>query len=239
MEKHHHHHHRSIEEQRREKALKIFARILFMAAVLTFVPYLAIEFFPFLKSVYVHHKINMTTMSYILLRIALMGIPMIVAAPEKLYQELISLKKIDLLSRWFAVTSFLFFTGLVVDIMSYNIFGGYEDLGDDPIMIKMLWGDIGLNGLIFCFLQGTGYFILWKKIKKHKKTVVITFAVTYALYMLCPIIYGIFENDLLYSQGRQTWFFKNIWFFISNALLVSGIAVAALKRRIWGELIWK
>lgn len=238
-EHHHNHNRRSPKEIKKEKILKNTARLLLISAVLVLIPYLVIELYPFLKLIYVNRQINMTTICYTLLRGALLGIPILVVTPESFYKKYVPFSKIDLLSKWFALTSLLYFTGLVADIISYNVFGGYEDLGNDPVLIKMLWGNIGINGLLFCALQCAGYLVLWKIIKKHKKDVVIAFATVYALYLLCPIIHGFVTYDLLASQGRQEWLDKNIWFFISNALLVTGIAVAAKKRSIWSELIWK
>ncbi|MBQ7793448.1 MAG: hypothetical protein IJ366_02905 [Clostridia bacterium] len=234
---HHHHHHHSIEKERKNKKIKRIVRVLFVVALVMLIPYLAIEFFPFVRSIFAHNKINMSTVCYTFLRIALLGIPIIITMPSKPYKKWI--EKTDLLSKWFAVTSFLFFTGLVADIMSYNIFGGYEDLGEDPVMLKMLWGNIGINGLVFCFVQGLGYLFLWKKIKSHKKDVVLLFAATYALYLIMPFAFMIITHIPFGTDAWHIWFDKNIWFYISNVFFLAGLIVCATTRRAWSEIIWK
>ncbi len=236
---HKHHRERTPEEKGRDLTLEIISKGLIALAVILWIPYLAIEFIPFIRSAMEYEKINLSTMSYSALRVMLVLVPIIMIVPEKLYFKVMNLKKIKLLSRWFIGIAFFFFTGVVVDIMSYNVFGGYQDFGEDPIYIKMLWGSVSLWGITFCVLQCICYLVLWRKINGHKKQAVIAFAVTYALYMILPILSGVLTGADFTVNPWNIWLSKNIWFFLTNALVLAGLIVSAQSRRVWSSLIWR
>ncbi len=233
------HRSRTPEEKRRDTVLEVVSKGLVIIAVLIWIPYLTVQFIPFLRSCFAHNKINLTTMCYSALRVLLMLVPIVIITPEKFYTEYISLRKIKILSKLFGCLAFLFFMCLVVDIISYNVFGTYEDKGLDPIALKMLWGNLGINGMVFCTIQSIYYLILWKKINGHKKDIVTSFAVVYALYMLLPIATGLILRVDFTAGAWSVWFDKNIWFFISNAFLLAGLVVAAQSRRAWSRLLWQ
>ncbi len=236
-EQHHHHHHRSPEQKQTDRIAIIIARTFFVLAFVALMPYFTIEFFPFLRAVSALDKVNVTTICYVLLRICMIGIPVIFILPSKLYKAKIG--KISLFKRWFLATSFFFFAGIFVDIMTYNIFGGYTDIGRDPIMIKMLCGNIGLNGLVFCFCQGAGYYLLYKRMSGPKKGVVVAFTATSLCYMLMPIAYALISGRIIGTNAWDTWHSKNMWFFVSNIFMTAGLWTAAASRRTWSKLIWQ
>ena len=231
------HHHRDPEKVKQEKTIKFFALLMIVFSILALVPYLALEFFPFTTSIYAHSKVNIATMCYTALRIMLVLIPIAVVLPSRAYKTLID--KINLLSKMFSLTSFFFFGGMVADIMSYNIFGGYIDTGKDPIMIKMLSGYVGAGGVFYCFVQGVFYLLLSKKIKGHKKDVVMLFAGAYITYILIPILLMLIVKVPFFTKDWYTWFNKNVYLWLSNAFLLIGLLISTKSRRVWSEIIWK
>ncbi len=233
----HHHRTRSPEKEARDRALKRWARILLIVSIVALIPYLASQLLPFMRSIEAHRKINLSSACYTVLRVMLVAMPIAVALPSKLYREYV--EKVKLLSKILTVISFLFFAGMVADIMTYNVLGGYEDIGDDPIMIKMLWGGIGLEGIVFCFIQGVFYLLLSKNIKGHKKDVVLLLAGAYTAYILLPFAHMLIKGTEFFTEQWYVWFFKNVYLWISNAFLLAGLVVATRSRRVWSELIWK
>lgn len=233
----HHHYHRDPEKKKREKRIRCCSMMFLILAIIILIPYLAIEFFPFITSIQAHHKINFSTMCYTFLRATFVLMPIVIVLPSKPYKDFI--EKISLIEKMLALTSFFFFTGLVADIMSYNIFGGYIDVGEDPVMIKMLYGHIGITGIVMCFIEGFLYLLLSKKVKQHKKDVVILFATAYAVYLIAPFICQLINNVPFYTKDWYTWFNKNIYIWISNIFTVVGLAIATKSRRVWSEILWK
>lgn len=233
----HHHYHENPEKKKRERRLKGFVYTFFILALLLLIPYLATEFLPFITSIRVHNKVNFSTMCYVFLRIILVLIPIALAMPSKPYRA--HIEKINLLSKMFSLASFFFFCGLVADIMTYNIFGDYVDVGSDPIMIKMLFGCTDISGVAFCFIQGVLYLILSKKIKEHKKGVVIITALAYITYLVMPFTGMIIKNTTFFTRDWYTWFNKNVYLWAANLFVLAGLTTAAQSRRVWSEIIWK
>ncbi|MBS7297898.1 MAG: hypothetical protein KIG65_02315 [Eubacteriales bacterium] len=233
----HHHYHGDTEKKKREKKIKYCSMTFLILAIIMLIPYLAMEFFPFITSIQAHKKINLSTMCYTFLRITLVLMPIVIAAPSKMYMQFI--EKIKLIGKLLSLTSFFFFCGLVADIMSYNIFGGYIDVGEDPIMIKMLYGQVGITGIVLCFIEGVLYLLLSKIIKQHKKDVVILFAVTYAVNLIAPFVCLIINDVPFFTKDWYTWFNKNIFIWITNLLTVIGLAIATKSRRVWSEIVWR
>ena len=231
---HHHHHHHSSEPEK--KQLKHYLRIvilcLFAAAVLVMIPYIAHKFLPFIKSISFYHKINISSICYLALRVCLMAIPFVLAVPAVFYKEYI--EKAAIISKLLSLTSFFFFTGMVADILTYNVLGGYVDDGSDPIMLKLLWNNTGLAGVGFCFIEGVIYLILSKKVKGHKKDIVILFALAFVLGAVMPLAY-MMRTGTLGGSGWSVWFSKNIYFFISQGLTLIGLIIAGTSRWLWSS----
>ncbi|MEE0944343.1 MAG: hypothetical protein UIM24_02680 [Clostridia bacterium] len=232
----HHHNHRDPEKDKKEKKLKLYALIFFGLGIVALIPYLALELFPFVTSIQAHHKINISTVCYTLLRLMLVVIPVVIILPSRVYRS--KIEKTNLLGKVFALVSFFFFFGMVADIMSYNIFGGYADFGNDPVMIKMLCGYIGIGGIVFCFLQGVFYLLLSKKINGHKKDVVLLFAIAYLTYLVLPFVLMSINDIQLFTKDWYTWFGKNVFLWLSNMFVLVGLIIATGSRRMWGQLIW-
>ena len=233
----HHHNHRDPEKEKKEKKLKYFATMFFVLGVVALIPYLASELLPFITSIQAHNKINISTICYTLLRTMLVATPVVITLPSKVYKTTID--KINLLGKVFAFVSFFFFCGMVADIMSYNIFGGYVDMGGDPIMIKMLCGYVGMGAIAFCFVQGVFYLLLSKKIKGHKKDVVLLFAGAYVTYLVLPFVLMAINDVPMFTKDWYTWFGKNVYLWLSNLFMLTGLIIATGSRRVWSELIWK
>lgn len=230
-----HHYHRSIEQKMKDKKIKSRALLFLILGLVVLVPYLALEFFPFITSIYAHRKINISTMSYTALRLLLVLTPLVIVLPSKVYR----IEKVKLLGKFFAFVSFLYFCGMVADILSYNIFGGYVDTGDDPIMVKMLCGHIGVGGIIFCFVQAAFYLLLSKNIKGHKKDVVLLFAGTYITYFALPLLMMLITGVPFFTKEWYVWLGKNAYLWVSNVFVLVGLAIATGSRRVWSEIIWK
>lgn len=233
----HHHHSANPEKRKRERRLKAITYTFFFMALLMLIPYLATEFLPFITSIRAHGKVNFSTMCYTFLRIMLVLIPVVLTMPSKPYKA--HIEKTNLLSKVFSLTSFLFFCGLVADILTYNIFGDYVDVGSDPIMIKMLFGCTDISGVAFCFVQGVFYLLLSKKIKEHKKDVVILTALAYITYIVMPFAGMIVNHTVFFTRDWYTWFNKNLWLWAANFFVLAGLISAAQSRRTWSEIIWK
>lgn len=231
------HHHRDPEKIKKDKKIKFFALLMMVFSMIVLVPYLALEFFPFTTSIYAHSKVNISTMCYMALRIMLVLMPVAVVLPSRAYKNMTD--KINLLGKMLTITSFFFFCGMVADIMSYNIFGGYIDTGRDPIMIKMLCGYVGAGGVFYCFVQGVFYLLLSKKIKGHKKDVVLLLAGAYITYILIPILLMLIVKVPFFTKDWYTWFNKNVYLWISNAFFLIGLLIATKSRYVWSEIVWK
>ncbi|MBQ8636507.1 MAG: hypothetical protein IJ423_00740 [Clostridia bacterium] len=231
------HYHTSIDKKKEDKKIKSRALLFLILGLIALVPYLSLELFPFITSIYAHHKINISTMCYTALRLLLVITPVAITLPSKVYKT--KIEKVNLLGKLFAVVSFFFFCGMVADIMSYNIFGGYVDTGKDPIMMKMLLGHIGVGGIIFCFVQGVFYLLLSKKIKGHKRDIVLLFAGTYITYFALPLLMMLITDVPFFTKEWYVWLGKNAYLWVSNVFVLVGLIIASSSRRLWSEIIWK
>ena len=93
-------HHKSKEEvikiNKSRKNMRTMALSMFWLAVLSMIFYIVIKFFPFLKSVSFYKKINVSSITYIVLRVVQILIPIIFVLPCDWYKQYI--KKITLIS---------------------------------------------------------------------------------------------------------------------------------------------
>lgn len=233
----HHHYHRSVEQKKKDKKIKSYALFFIILGLVALIPYLALEFFPFITSIQAHHKVNITTMCYTALRLLLVLIPVAIVLPSKVYR--IGIEKVRLLGNLFALISLFFFCGMVADILSYNIFAGYVDTGEDPIMIKMLLGYTGVEGILFCFVQGAFYLLLSKKIKGHKKDIVLLLAGAYITYFALPLLMMLIKDVPFFTKEWYIWLGKNAYLWVSNVFVLVGLVIATSSRRVWSEIIWK
>lgn len=238
-ETHHHHHHSHQSSTSEQKDPRVYVRIailcIFALAVLIFIPYIAHKFLPFLRSVSYHHKFNVSSICYILLRICLIALPIILALPGLLYSEFMDKPK--LIGKCLGLISFFYFTGMVADIMTYNIIGGYVDDGSDPIMLKLLWNNAGTAGIFFCGVQGVLYLILSKMLRGHKKNIVIMFFITFAAGALMPFAYALYTHTM-FTESWYVWFYKNIYFYASQAVTLVGLLLSASSRYQWSYAFW-
>lgn len=239
-ETHHHHHHHSHHSAAADKKdprfyVRIAILCIFVCSVLVYVPYVAHKFLPFLRSVSYYHKINVSSICYIALRICLMALPIILALPGLLYKEY--MEKPKLIGKCLGLISFFYFTGMVADIVTYNVIGGYVDDGSDPIMLKLLWNNTDTVGIFFCGVQGALYLILSKMLRGHKKNIVIMFFITFAAGALMPFAYAWYTHTI-FSQAWYVWFYKNIYFYISQAITFIGLLLSATSRWLWSSAFW-
>lgn len=240
QETHHHHHHHSHEHTASEKKdprfyIRIAILCIFALAVLVYIPYIAHKFLPFIRSVSYYHKFNVSSICYILLRICLMTLPIILALPGLLYSEYMDKPK--LIGKCLGLISFFYFTGMIADIVTYNVIGGYVDDGSDPIMLKLLWNSADTVGITFCGVQGALYLILSKMLRGHKKNIVIMFFITFAASILMPLAYG-WLNHTMFTSTWYVWFYKNIYFYISQAVTLIGLLLSASSRYLWSSAFW-
>ncbi len=229
------HSHSSAQKQQSRKIMRICILGIFFLSILVMIPYIAHKLFPFITSILAYHKINVSSICYTLLRFCMLLLPLFLIAPAFLYRE--HIEKPNLIGKLLSVTSFLFFFGMIADIFSYNILNNYVDTGDDPIMLKLLWNNIDLPGVIFCFIQGALYLILSKSLRGHKKNIVILFAVTFLAGIIMPISYMAIKGTL-FTGYWDTWFSKNIYFYISQLLMLIGLILAASSRYMWSLIFW-
>ncbi len=232
-------HHKSKEEvikiNKARKNMRNAALAMFWIAVATMALYLVIKFFPFLKSVSFYRKINVSSITYILLRIVQCLIPVLFVLPHDWYKQYIS--KMTLISYLYSVGSFLFLFGMVADVFSYNLLGGYVDDGSDPILLKLLWNVTDKSGVLYCLITGILYLLMSKKIAGHKKDVVILQVLIFASICLIPLIAS-FINGSVLSESWYLWFGKNIYIFIANLLMLAGFSLSATSRWVWGTVVW-
>ena len=205
-------------------------------AVAVFVVYAVHRFFPFLKSISFYHKINVSSITYILLRIFSFLIPLGLVFPSEWYSRYI--RKTRLISDFYSIVSFLYFFGMVADVFSYNLLGGYVDDGSDPILMKLLWNVTDKSGVVYCFLMGLLNLMMSKKLEGHKKDVVILQALIFTVYCIVPIVASVISGEI-FSEAWYTWFGKNIYIFIYNLFLLLGYAISATARYIWGRVIYR
>lgn len=233
MQKSTHHHHSG------KKQLPQYMRILlmgvFLLAFFAFIPYLPHKFVPFLRSIAANHKINVSTISYTALRIALMIVPLVFAVPGFIYREYI--EKPKLISRWLNIVSFLYFVGMVADIITYNVIGSYVDDGSDPIMLKLLWNNAGTMAILFCMIQGVLYLIMSKMMSGHKKPIVMLYAMIVASNIAMPLLYDVLRHAL-FNRSWNVWYAKNVYFFISQIITLAGLIFAGTSRKRWSAAIW-
>lgn len=236
-----HHHHKQTDpaQERKRFYSRLAAMIFFALAVVMLIPYIVTEFIPFIRAVtsQQHQKVNVSTICYIALRISMMLIPIAIAFPGMFYKEFVD--KLSLVGKILGITSFLFFAGMVADVFAYNALGGYVDIGEDPIMLKMLWGETSLVSVAFCFVQGVLYLLLSKKLRDHKKNVVILFTLAFVLYIAMPIVRMLISGTEFFTPAWNVWFFKNIWFSLSNLFLLIGLIIASTSRWLWATVFWK
>ena len=216
--------------------MKNIAVTMLWLAIVVFLVYAVHRFFPFLKSISFYHKINVSSITYILLRIFSFLIPLGLVFPSEWYSRYIS--KVHLVSNFYSIVSFFYFFGMVADVFSYNLLGGYVDDGSDPILMKLLWNVTDKSGVIYCFLMGLLNLIMSKKFEGHKKDVVILQAMIFTVYCIVPIAASVISGEV-FSKDWYTWFGKNIYIYIYNLLILLGYAVSATSRQVWGKVIYR
>lgn len=238
----HHSHHHHTEEKEKKRGLSFYlwiaALCMFALSLLVMVFYTAHKFIPFVRSVLYYHKLNTSTLSYIALRLLMVALPAALLFPSKFYYRKENrFDKPKLLSIILNLTALFYFIGMVADIVTYNVLGGYVDDGTDPIMLKLLWNNTGLRAVGFCMVQGIMYLIISKKIRTHKKTVFWLLFTTFALSAVMPIAENYFSNNM-FSPAWYTWFYKNIYFYVSELLMLVGFGISMSKRSVWSRAIW-
>lgn len=164
-----------------------------------------------------------------------MLLPVVLFVPSLAYNDYMDKPK--MIAKILSLVSFFYYAGMVADIITYNVVGGYVDDGSDPILLKLLWNNIGMMGILFCFIQGTLYLILSKMLRGHKKTVVIMFAVTFIVGAVMPLAYDLYRG-VIFTESWYTWFYKNIYFYISQAILLIALIIAASSRWLWSSAFW-
>ena len=232
-------HHKSKEEvikiNKSRKNMRTVALAMFWLAVLSMIFYIVIKFFPFLKSISFYKKINVSSITYILIRVAQILIPIVFVLPCDWYKQYIG--KITLISYLYSIASFFLFFGMVADVFSYNLLGGYVDDGSNPILLKLLWNVTDKSGVVYCLIAGILYLLMSKKIAGHKKDVVIIQALTFVSICILPLLASIISGNIL-TDSWYLWFGKNIYIFISNLFMLIGFILSSTSRWVWGTVIW-
>lgn len=228
---HSHGHHRS----KSQRILRYVILALFVLSVLVMIPYVAHKLLPFIRSVLLHKKVNISSLCYIALRFALVLFPLVLALPGVFYSDFI--KKQNLIAKFMNVISFLYFASTVADIFSYNILADYVDTGTDPIMLKLLWNDISLVGVAFSLIEGVLWLITSHTITGHKKTVKYMFLLTLGFGIVAPYLFAL-ATHTMGDAAWSVWFSKNIYFHVSQIIMLIGLFIAASSRWLWSSAFW-
>lgn len=231
----HRHHHSLKHETKLQRTLRYTILVLFCLAVAVMIPYFAHKFCPFIKSVMVHRKVNISSICYIALRFLLMIFPLSLALPALIYNDYI--QKPNLIAKLMNLVAFFFFASTVADIFSYNVLSNYVDDGSDPIMLKLLWNDISLVAVAFSLIEGTLWLITSRLLTGHKKHVKYMFLLTIGFGIIAPYAY-MYMTHQLFTPAYHVWFSKNIYFQISQLLTLIGLFIAASSRWLWSSAFW-
>lgn len=235
-EHHHHHHHEKVFGRRTAEAKKIVYALAYAASAVSAV-WLVLQMFPFIKSMLYYHQINAASILYLLLGFALMVLPATVIIPTKLYKDYIS--KLQLIKSVFMAISILFFASAIVDILVYNILGGYVDEGESPIVIKLLWNNVSYPGIIFSLVEGYLYLKVASLIKGHKADVCKVYFTAIIFYILAPLVFQAFTvRDTFFTPNWNKWFLRNLYFYLNQILTWFMIFVASRSRHLWASCIW-
>lgn len=233
--KHHHTKEEVIKINRRRKNMRTAANVFFILAFVVLLVYIVHRFMPFMKSISFYHRINVSSITYMILRVMMILMPLAFFLPSSIYKQFIH--KTTLISYIYGLASFLFFFGMIADVFSYNLLGGYVDDGSDPILLKLFWNVTDKSGVFLCLAMGICYLLMSKKITGHKKTVVWIHVATFVVYCIVPVVMSVVTGSTN-DESWGTWFGKNIYFFISNFLMLIGFLISASSRWVWGTVIW-
>ena len=233
--KRHHSKEEVIQINKKRKNMRQAANTFFVLSFVVLLVYVVHRFMPFMKSISFYHRINVSSITYMILRIVMILMPFVFFFPSSVYKQFIH--KTTLISYVYGLASFLFFFGMVADVFSYNLLGGYVDDGSDPILLKLFWNVTDKSGVFLCLGMGICYLLMSKKITGHKKTVVLIHIATFILYCIIPLIMTVL-NGTIGTEDWYMWFGKNIYFFISNLLMLVAFFISASSRWVWGTVVW-
>ena len=225
-----------------ENLKRIIIDMCIVFAILLSIYYLATTHVEFMISLFHFQMINVSAISYTLMRSLYLLLPLLLLVPQSRHgiPKIKKLKWVFYLFGIFYILGTTWAIHYLIDnpISSFADFDFTHDYLQSNALVfdYLVWDTYDLWGVLFSFIQATVYFLIGHYISKSKTKTVILFWISLILSILLPFIY------VYLLSGRDAftsmWLQKNVVLFASGLLTASALTIARNSSGLWGDVVW-
>lgn len=223
------------------KMKMIVIRGCFAVSAAFCVYYLATTHFEFMLSLFHYMKFNLSSISYTLIRILQVMLPIFLLSPEKF------VNKPQLLKYTLYSIGMLYILGSSW-ILYYMTDNQISQLGNleftkDYLQLNALnfgylvWDAYDAFSVLFSFIEAAVYIALAYHVARVRRKTIILYIASVILSFALPFVYVY----LILGTGEFSAMFlqKNTVLLISQIFMGAGLVIAGSSRRLWQAAVWE